>query len=103
MGIAINVTREMRRKHRAMEDIDDREPAASMPRIARPPDENAAQVESIDVLRATLAELPDRQREALLLRFFEDLSVEETAAAMKCAGGTVKATIHQALRACGQN
>jgi RNA polymerase sigma factor (sigma-70 family) len=43
--------------------------------------------------------LPDRQREAIVLRFFEELSVEETAAAMNCAAGTVKATVHQALRA----
>ena len=54
--------------------------------------------EARDALRLTLAELPDRQREALVLRFFEDLSVEETAKAMGCAAGTVKATVHQALR-----
>jgi DNA-directed RNA polymerase specialized sigma24 family protein len=34
-----------------------------------------------------------------VLRFFEDLSVEQTAAAMGCAEGTVKATVFQALRA----
>jgi RNA polymerase sigma factor (sigma-70 family) len=43
--------------------------------------------------------LPQRQREALLLRYFEGLSLEEAAAAMGCAVGTVKATVHQALRA----
>jgi RNA polymerase sigma factor (sigma-70 family) len=43
--------------------------------------------------------LSERQREAVVLRFFEELSVEETAAAMECAPGTVKATVHQALRA----
>jgi RNA polymerase sigma factor (sigma-70 family) len=46
-----------------------------------------------------LGELPQRQREVVVLRFFEELSVEETAAAMDCAQGTVKATLHQALRA----
>jgi RNA polymerase sigma factor (sigma-70 family) len=48
-------------------------------------------------LRAVLEQLPERQREAVLLRFFEDLSVDETAKAMECAPGTVKATVHQAL------
>ena len=43
-----------------------------------------------------LADLPDRQREAIVLRFLEELSVEQTAAAMGCAEGTVKATVHQA-------
>ena len=40
-----------------------------------------------------------KQREAVVLRFFEELSVEETARAMGCAEGTVKATVHQAIRA----
>src|SRR5947207_924150 len=57
------------------------------------------QQEETDLLKQTLAALPDRQREALTLRFFEDLSVEQTAEAMGCAAGTVKATVHQALRA----
>ncbi len=47
---------------------------------------------------AMLADLPERQREAVVLRFFEDLSTEQTAAVMNCAEGTVKATLHQALR-----
>jgi RNA polymerase sigma-70 factor (ECF subfamily) len=99
MGIAINVTREMRRKNRATESMENNEPIAAMPRIARSPNESAVLNESRDLLRASISDLPERQREALLLRFFEELSVEETAAAMSCASGTVKATIHQALRA----
>ena len=34
-----------------------------------------------------------------MLRFFEGLNVNETAAAMGCAPGTIKATVSQALRA----
>ena len=45
-----------------------------------------------------LGDLAPRQREALTLRYLEDLSVEETARLMKCAEGTVKATVSQALR-----
>lgn len=62
------------------------------------PDERVEMNERRDLLRSTLAQLPDRQREAVVLRYFEDLSVEETAAAMECAPGTVKASVHQALR-----
>jgi len=51
---------------------------------------------------AALRRLSGRQREAIVLRFFEELSVEETAAAMSCAEGTVKATVHQALRSLRQ-
>src|SRR5207302_4052507 len=58
--------------------------------------------EQREKLHAVLADLPERQREAIVLRFFEELSVEETAAAMSCAEGTVKATVHQALRSLRQ-
>jgi RNA polymerase sigma-70 factor (sigma-E family) len=49
-----------------------------------------------DLLRA-LGELPPRQRVALVLRYFEDLSEAETAAAMGCSVGTVKSTTSRAL------
>jgi RNA polymerase sigma factor (sigma-70 family) len=58
--------------------------------------------EQRDRLRAVLDDLPERQREAVVLRFLEELSVEDTAAAMQCATGTVKATVHQALRSLRQ-
>ncbi|HVE99308.1 MAG TPA: SigE family RNA polymerase sigma factor [Mycobacteriales bacterium] len=49
-------------------------------------------------LRALLAELPPRQRAAVVLRYLADLSVAETADAMGCAEGTVKSAVHAALR-----
>ena len=41
-------------------------------------------------IRAAVAALPARQREAIALRYFADLSIEDAAAAMRCAPGTVK-------------
>jgi len=49
-------------------------------------------------LADALRELPERQRLAVVLRYYADLSVEETAQVMGCAEGTVKATIHTALQ-----
>ena len=46
---------------------------------------------------ARVATLPRRQREAVVLRYFVDCSVSETAARMGCAEGTVKALTHQAI------
>lgn len=90
-GIAINVCRESRRQRRP-----------GGPEIDRPsgidPADAAVDGESAAAVRAVLDELPERQREAVLLRFFEQMSVQETASAMRCAEGTVKATVHQALR-----
>jgi RNA polymerase sigma factor (sigma-70 family) len=44
-----------------------------------------------------VAGLPPRQRAAVVLRYFADLSVAETAAAMGCAQGTIKALTSQGL------
>jgi RNA polymerase sigma-70 factor (sigma-E family) len=44
-----------------------------------------------------LSRLPGRQRAAVVLRFYEDLSVAETAQVMGCREGTVKALTSQAL------
>ncbi len=93
LGIVLNVCREMRRKRANLRLDDSPEPTAA--EHAHPIEQNDA----VARLREALSELPERQREALALRFFEDLSVEQTADAMKCAEGTVKATVHQALRA----
>jgi RNA polymerase sigma-70 factor (ECF subfamily) len=99
MGIAVNVAREIRRKKRPMQPFEaDMEPPIRTHRHVESPDEHAASSEAHRVLWGTLNELPQRQREALLLRYFQQLSVEETAVAMDCAVGTVKATVHQALR-----
>ena len=48
-------------------------------------------------VREALAALPPRQREALLLRFLLDLSVEQTAERMGCAAGTVRALTAQGV------
>jgi RNA polymerase sigma factor (sigma-70 family) len=64
----------------------------------------AAHEEPADAIaiRDALWSLPARQREVVILRFYADLPVEETAAAMRCAPGTVKAQTHRALTALGR-
>jgi len=53
------------------------------------PDDTAAVAEREPIV-AALRELPARQRTALVLRFYDDLSEADTAAAMNCSVGTVK-------------
>ena len=48
-------------------------------------------------LRAALAEIPPRQRAALVLRYFCDLTVEDTADALGCSIGTVKSQTARGL------
>ena len=48
-------------------------------------------------LRAALAAIPPRQRTALVLRFYCDLSVQETAELMSCSVGNVKSQTSHGL------
>jgi RNA polymerase sigma-70 factor (sigma-E family) len=50
-----------------------------------------------DALWRGLDRLPYRQRAALVLRFFEDLSERQTAEALGCAVGTVKSLVSRGL------
>lgn len=66
--------------------------AADGPSMVASPDVDAA------AIRSAVAELPRRQRGALVARYYLDLSVSETARLMECSEGTVKALTHQALK-----
>jgi len=50
-------------------------------------------------LREALTRIPPRHRAVLVLRFLEGLSVQETAAALRCPEGTVKAHTSRGLEA----
>lgn len=49
-------------------------------------------------LVSALAQLPLRQRQAVVLRYLEDIPVAEVAVLMRCSPGTVKASAFQGLR-----
>lgn len=59
-------------------------------------DDDVAEVLAV---RAAVAALPPRQRQAVILRYFSDLTNAQAAGAMGCRPGTVKAHLHQAVAA----
>ncbi len=89
--IAVNLARRHLRRLARERDALTR---VSGERVANQPD-----VATAVTLRAAVAALPPRQRAAVVCRYFADLSVAETARALGCREGTVKALTHQALAA----
>src|SRR5262249_25454064 len=71
-----------------------------LPEHADPADhaDHADAVATGAVLWAALRSLPPRQRVAVVLRYYDDLTEAQTAAAMGCAVGTVKSQVSAALR-----
>lgn len=60
------------------------------------PDPGDAQADR-SALIDELSRLPDRQRAAIVLRFYEDLSDDDIAAALGCRVGTVRSSISRGL------
>ncbi len=70
--------------------------------------ESVSRAQILLAIEGELSKLPARQREAFLLRYWEELDVSETAAAMGCSDGSVKThcsravhTLAKALKAKG--
>ena len=53
-------------------------------------------------IEAEIQELPPRQREAFLLRYWEEMNLSETAVAMGCTEGSVKTHCSRAVQALGK-
>jgi RNA polymerase sigma-70 factor (ECF subfamily) len=65
-------------------------------------------IQTLTLIEAEIQKLPARQREAFVMRYWEDMDVAETAAAMGCSEGSVKThcsrathTLAHALKAKG--
>lgn len=64
-----------------------------------PPDEQLEQAQLIVLIEEILMQLPSRQREAFLLRYWENMDTAETAAIMGCSEGSVKTHCSRATHA----
>ena len=82
-------TDEMRSTRRKREDLRSQMPDTVIGSGGVPDDTR--------LLYAALGELPERMRATVVLRYFHDLSVAETARSLRCTQGTVKSQTARAL------
>jgi RNA polymerase sigma-70 factor, ECF subfamily len=100
-GVLLNLDRRQRRRYgllrRKLRVLWDNQPAGPP---ATPGSDAASEVkEWKNSLWARVAQLPDGQRQALVLRFSEGLRYEEIAEVLECPLGTVKSRIFHGLAA----
>jgi RNA polymerase sigma-70 factor (ECF subfamily) len=81
--------------------VSERDPLiAKQDHISAPepsPAEEAARNENFVLMRECVALLPEKHRQIILLRFFEDASLPDMARVLDCPIGTVKSRLHHAL------
>ncbi len=89
----VNLTRSHFRRKRVENNYLERQRTIAAAPTAAP----ARPVEDREDLWAALATLSPRQRAAVVLRFYEDLSEAEVAQILHCAPGTVKSLVSRGL------
>jgi RNA polymerase sigma-70 factor (ECF subfamily) len=87
----------------ARED-DDQDPletlrAAGASNPVETPADQLARSQVIEIIEEEISRLPPRQRQAFLMRYWEELDVAETARAMGCSEGSVKTHCSRAAHA----
>ena len=86
------------------DEDDDRDPletleAADGSNRQASPQEELEQTQVLEIIEQELARLPERQRQAFIMRYWEELDVAETAKVMGCSEGSVKTHCSRAVRA----
>lgn len=86
------------------EDGEDRDPLETIDveDDSDNPVEQLQRSQTIAIIEKALQKLPPRQREAFVLRYWEDMDVAETADIMGCSQGSVKTHCSRAVHALAQ-
>lgn len=71
---------------------------AAVPSAARSPEEVALESDRARHVREMVSRLPERLAQAILLRYFEELSEKEVAERLGVPVGTVNSRLHHGLR-----
>ncbi|MBI4756990.1 MAG: RNA polymerase sigma factor [Betaproteobacteria bacterium] len=86
------------------DDDEDSDPLETLPvenvsKLADTPHGRLEQSQIMAIIEQEISRLPTRQREAFLMRYWEDMDIAETAATMGCSEGSVKTHCSRATHA----
>lgn len=102
VGIARNKLKEAARAGRARKRSLEQPYDGTLPGAATSPSAHAAAGERDEGLHLVLAELPERQGEAVRLRYLEGRSTAEVAEQLGCSEGAVKSLVSRGLAELGR-
>jgi RNA polymerase sigma-70 factor (ECF subfamily) len=94
---SIDRWRRNRRRAQTFTPLAENDHAASLADLGPSPDHRVEGREAGERVAAALAGLPERQRAVVVLRHYQDMSLEEIAGALEMSLGTVKSSLHRAL------
>lgn len=95
-GIAANVARQHHRRTARRRDVHERLVAEDRPEPHPGPEQRLTRLAATEPVAEAILDLPDRDREPLLLFAWADLTYDEIAQALDVPVGTVRSRIHRA-------
>jgi len=98
VNLSIDRWRRNRRRAQTFAPLADGDHAATLADLGPAPDRRVEGREAGERLATALRGLPERQRAVVVLRHYQDLSLEEIAVTLGMSLGTVKSSLHRALR-----
>ncbi len=87
-----------RRAHRLRHEMEAGADTDDFPQTGHGPEETAAREYEAGYLHRAVAELPERQRQAIQLLRFKELSLDQAAAQSKQTVGSLKVACHRAIK-----
>ena len=81
------------------EEDGDADPLETLPNPGEQPGDQLERTQVLEIIEKEISRLPERQRQAFLMRYWDELNVAETARAMRCSEGSVKTHCSRAAHA----
>jgi RNA polymerase sigma-70 factor (ECF subfamily) len=97
VNLSIDRWRRARRRAQTFTPLVEDDRAAHLADLSPSPDRRVEGREAGERVAAALRALPERQRAVVVLRHYQDMSLEEISGALGMSLGTVKSSLHRAL------